>query len=106
MTLATSGAACVLGLHLHVLPDGRPVVHSHPVDPGSKEGNRHQHSAHERAIIAGLFKSPSFHSPATTWSATILLLCACAIDGSSQTLRLLVDTSAPSKRSPPPVTSA
>ena len=47
-TLLTTGIASVVGLHLHVLPDGRLVVHSHPV---SNRSSQHHHSSHEFALL-------------------------------------------------------
>lgn len=54
--------ANVLGLHLHVLPDGRVVVHSHPVDGGDEGKSRHQHTEHEYAVLSALRRPLQVHS--------------------------------------------
>ena len=48
VAMLTVGIASVVGLHLHVLPDGRLVVHSHPV---SNRSSQHHHSSHEFALL-------------------------------------------------------
>ena len=45
--------------HLHVLPNGRIVVHSHAMPKGQENGSSHTHSALELSVInqVSLFKT-------------------------------------------------
>ena len=56
VVLSTVGfiAASVICLHLHVLPDGRVVVHNHPVHKDEENGSKHQHTADQYAILTAL----------------------------------------------------
>ena len=71
-------AASVICLHLHILPDGRVVVHSHPVHKDEENGSRHQHTADQYAILTALgnllqgydfpiFWTPVSITPAFSW---------------------------------------
>jgi len=54
------GAAYLTGLHTHLLPDGRVIVHSHHTPKTEGASGHHQHSAEEYAIfnaIGNLIKS-------------------------------------------------
>ncbi len=44
------------GLHLHVLENGRVIVHSHPVNDGDRHGDRHAHSTHSYTVIGAVGK--------------------------------------------------
>ncbi|MCK4605704.1 MAG: hypothetical protein KAU35_00265 [candidate division Zixibacteria bacterium] len=46
-------AGTLTSLHLHVLPDGRVVVHSH-AQPESDSGTRHNHTDQEYKFFAAL----------------------------------------------------
>ena len=59
LTLLTNlvgfGAACVSTLHVHALPDGRLVAHSHPM-PYGEGGHKHGHSQQEYAAVQAVSK--------------------------------------------------
>jgi len=68
LAIATFVTANVHGLHVHVLPEGREVVHSHPVDGDEEGGSRHQHTEHDYAVLSALAKPLQVHSFETCWS--------------------------------------
>lgn len=50
--MATFGYSLAFNLHLHVTPEGRLTVHSHPYGEESDQGQtRHSHSDSERIFI-------------------------------------------------------
>jgi hypothetical protein len=50
-------------LHYHVLPDGRLVVHSHPVDGPSEGGGRHDHTPGEYILVKAAVSSIQADEP-------------------------------------------
>ena len=78
LAVAIFDTAYVLGLHIHVLPDGRVVTHSHPIDRSEESGSQHQHSDYEYAVLTASGRviqadclhigwSPVYIELATSW---------------------------------------
>jgi len=95
--------ASVLGLHLHVLPDGRVVVHSHPVDGGDEGRSRHQHTEHEYAVLSALGRPLQVHSLETGWSIVSIDPVSSLIEFSGESVTFPVVARSDSNRSPPVV---
>lgn len=55
-TLMVAGIVPLFNLHLHVLSDGRLVVHSHPVQKDDPASRGHHHSRYEYSVLASLGK--------------------------------------------------
>jgi hypothetical protein len=76
LSLLGYGYSAVATMHIHVLPDGRIVVHSHPTtnDAGG-EGESHSHSDSELSFLAQVSRlfdnsTPIIHSvPVFTFAA-------------------------------------
>lgn len=69
LSVAIFDTAYVLGLHLHVLPDGRVVAHSHPVDRSEESGSQHQHTKQDYAVLSVFGRLLEVHAFAAGWSA-------------------------------------
>jgi hypothetical protein len=103
--VATFNVSYFLGLHLHVLPDGRTVVHSHPVDQNSQDGT-HQHSANELAFLAGFAKLLLVDETEPHSVCIPFVPCAFTAPDLETTNVVGYDGDSPHKRSPPAVTPA
>ncbi len=101
ITLALFQLAYVSNLHVHVLPDGRVVVHSHPVERDSNSGSGHKHSQNEHAFLNALGKllqaDISDHSPAPVCLVSIQL----RTDSSDQCIILPIHANSVCRRGPP-----
>ena len=97
--------ANVLGLHLHVLPDGRVVVHSHPVDGGDEGKSQHQHTEHEYAVLSALGGPLQVHSLEAGWSMVCIEPVSPLIEFSGESVISPVVARSDSNRSPPIVIS-
>ena len=97
--------ANVTGLHLHVLPDGRVVVHSHPVDRDGEGGSRHRHTEHEYAVLSALGKPLQVHSFETGWSTVCIEPVIYWIELFGENVSTPVVVRSDSNRSPPIVIS-
>ena len=55
LSIAGFSAASLVSLHLHILPDGRVVVHSHShSDTGNKTGRHHNHTQREYTVLSAV----------------------------------------------------
>ena len=104
LAIASFSAASVLSLHLHILPDGRAVVHSHPIKKDRSEGARHHHSDHDYAIISVLAKVLLSDMQGLGWTSLHQHTCSTRLELIVQTAVSFVDTASPNKRGPPAVT--
>ena len=57
LSIAAFNLAHYLNLHLHVLPDGHKVVHSHPMKGQERTPDGHHHTEHEYVVISGMGKT-------------------------------------------------
>lgn len=97
-------AASVVGLHAHVLPDGRIVVHWHPVDKAERGKTHHQHSGHDYTVLANLGHLSTAHPPGTAGSPIHAVACVHRIDIVDDTPGSQTASYSPNKRSPPVAT--
>lgn len=101
LALSLFGCAAVVGLHLHVLPDGRVVAHSHPTESNEKRSGQHTHSGQEytrigeygKLLIADLARTAPPEAGALPPIAWVLT------SDSAAALQLVYES--PHKRSPP-----
>jgi hypothetical protein len=101
LALVAAMTASVVGLHAHVLADGRVVVHSHPTDRSDRGKTHHQHSGHDYIVFANLGRLsptqiPDMVNPLTRW-----VTCVHRLEFSNDTAPAQADISSPNKRSPP-----
>lgn len=57
--------------HVHILPNGQIITHSHPFSKDSQDG-KHTHTAKEFSLFAGVFNT--FSSEAASFALSITLL--------------------------------
>ena len=105
LAIASFSVASVLSLHLHILPDGRAVVHSHPFKKDRGEGARHHHTDHDYAVISVLAKVLLSAMQDLGWTSLHQYTCSSRLDQFEETAVSFVDTTSPNKRSPPSVIS-
>lgn len=101
VTLALFQTAYISNLHVHVLPDGRIVAHSHPVERDSKSGSGHQHLQYEYSYLNALGKL--LQADITTFSAAALYLVWTQPKAETHDQCILLPgyTSSASRRGPP-----
>jgi len=50
-------ATSLITLHIHILPDGRVVAHSHPLPGNQDDDSKHKHTPHEYVILNAVVHS-------------------------------------------------
>ncbi len=98
-------AVSVVCLHLHVLPDGRVVVHSHPVHKDDENGSKHQHTAHQYAILTALGNLLQGYDFSICWTLVSIALVSSWVDLYSDNAVLYLVVGYVNQRAPPQVTS-
>ncbi|MFH1688278.1 MAG: hypothetical protein ABIE70_12255 [bacterium] len=104
IAIAAFNAAFYTGLHLHVLPDGRTVVHSHPVNRNEEGENRHQHSEQEYVVLASLAKLLLTDEPVLDSDVPRLEPVFSPLESSTDIVNSLFFASQQDERSPPSIT--
>ena len=101
MALATALSASVLGLHTHVLSDGRIVVHWHPTDRTDTNKTHHRHSGHEYNVLANLGKLSPGRTPDVVSPQSYLVGCVGRLEIADLAPLSQIAVCSPDKRSPP-----
>lgn len=103
--VATFNTAYVSSFHLHVLPNGRVVVHSHPVDGDEENGSRHQHTGHEYVILSALGSLLQVDHVAIDWSPVYIEPVTSLVEFSDENDIACLVARSINKRGPPKVVS-
>jgi len=98
-------AASVICLHLHVLPDGRVVVHSHPLHKDEDNGSKHQHTAHQYAILTALGNLLQGYAFSICWTPVSIALVSSLVDLYSDNAVSYLVVGCINQRAPPQFTS-
>jgi len=101
VAMVTALAASVLGLHAHVLPDGRMVVHWHPVDKGVRGKTNHQHSGHEYTVLANLGHLTPGNPSTVVTASPLVTSCVHRLEVADHNAGSQTACCSPNKRSPP-----
>jgi len=101
LALVSANAAYITGLHIHILPDGKVIVHSHPLEKNRTPGNQHRHSSIDLAVLTSSGKLLLTTEPATVDTTPLLspVRAEHQTDSRVQIPRIRLDS--PNKRSPP-----
>ena len=105
ISLATFRTAIFLTLHVHVLPDGRVVVHSHPVDKEEEQKSHHEHTDSEYALLTALGHLPQSEAAELRWSQPCFEPVPTRIEATGENLISPPIAGSPDKRAPPQITS-
>ena len=96
----------VISIHLHVLPDGRIVAHSHQTDRGEENDSKHEHTPNQYAILTALGNLFQGYDLPLYWTLTpITLVFFWTYYYNNDTISYLVVEDI-NKRAPPQVISA
>lgn len=106
LAVAFVSTVYVTGLHLHVLPDGRAVVHSHPVDKDKEDNSPHQHTTNEYAILSAQGRLGYVDSPLIVWSPVFVQPVTSWIELLDDNATSYSVARAINERGPPKITSA
>ncbi|MBD3401752.1 hypothetical protein GF420_02565 [candidate division GN15 bacterium] len=105
LALSAFQAASVLGLHVHVLPNGRVVVHSHPMDRDASGRSTHQHTEHDFAVLNAVGKVLQTDFPHFCVSTSPEFEASFQVVTSAEPVVVATVTTSAHKRSPPAVSS-
>jgi len=105
LSIASFNIACAIGLHLHMLPNGRVVVHSHPVQKDKDGATGHQHSSDESAVLNACSKLLQSDDPIITLTHVSFLPSPHWLEFRSDDARSPSEVESVNKRAPPQVTS-
>ena len=95
-----------INLHLHILPDGRVVAHSHPLTPDDRGRAKHQHLGNEYAVLNALAKLLLTDKPEFSWSLPYFVTNTSRIDLPDDIAISRLTVKSPNKRGPPESTPA
>ena len=106
LAVAIFDTAYVLGLHIHVLSDGRAVTHSHPIDRSEGGGSQHQHTDYEYAVLSASGRVIQADCPQIGWRPVHIEPAISWVELSDDNVISGSVSRSPNKRGPPQVISS